>query len=72
VQVGATAGVGLAEGRKDAIKWSQLAKMFAAWVFTLVIGGVISGVLFAWVSYTHVYIGPLAHNNDNNKNRLCI
>jgi hypothetical protein len=49
-QVGSTTGVGLAEGRRGAVKWSQLAKMFAGWVFTLIIGGVISGVLFAWVS----------------------
>lgn len=25
------AGVGLAEGRKGAVKWSQLMKMFAGW-----------------------------------------
>jgi hypothetical protein len=49
-QVGSTTGVGLAEGRRGAVKWSQLARMFAGWVFTLIIGGVISGVLFAWVS----------------------
>jgi len=46
--VGSTTGVGLTEGRRDAVKWRLLAKMFAGWVFTLVIGAVISAALFAW------------------------
>jgi hypothetical protein len=45
------AGVGLAEGRKGAVKWSQLLKMFAGWVFTLVVGGLISGAIFAWGTF---------------------
>jgi phosphate/sulfate permease len=42
--------VGLAEGRKGAVKWTQLLKMFAGWVFTLLVGMAISASLFAWVS----------------------
>jgi sodium-dependent phosphate transporter len=45
------AGVGLAEGRKGAVKWSQLCKMFAGWVFTLVVGGIISAAIFAWGTF---------------------
>eukprot|EP00878_Enallax_costatus_P027024 GHUV01029050.1.p1 GENE.GHUV01029050.1~~GHUV01029050.1.p1 ORF type:complete len:150 (-),score=20.76 GHUV01029050.1:779-1228(-) len=44
-------GVGLAEGRSGAVRWSQLLKMFCGWVFTLFIGGIISAVLFAWGTY---------------------
>jgi hypothetical protein len=29
--VGSTTGVGLAEGRKGAVKWTQLMRMFAGW-----------------------------------------
>uniref|UniRef100_A0A383WA46 Phosphate transporter n=1 Tax=Tetradesmus obliquus TaxID=3088 RepID=A0A383WA46_TETOB len=49
--VGSTTGVGLAEGRKGAVKWSQLLKMFAGWVFTLIIGGIISAAIFAWGTF---------------------
>lgn len=49
--VGSTTGVGLTEGRKDSVKWKLLAKMFAGWVFTLVVGAAISAVLFAWGTY---------------------
>eukprot|EP00775_Hariotina_reticulata_P006398 gene6398-6629_t len=48
VSVGATAGVGLAENRSGAIRWTTLLKMFSAWVFTLVIGALISATLFAF------------------------
>jgi len=49
--VGSTTGVGLAEGRKGAVKWSQLLRMFAGWVFTLLVGMAISATLFAWGTY---------------------
>jgi sodium-dependent phosphate transporter len=44
-------GVGLAEGRKGAVKWSQLAKMAAGWVFTLLVGGLLSAAIFSWGTY---------------------
>lgn len=34
-----------------AVKWSQLLKMFAGWVFTLFVGGIISAAIFAWGTY---------------------
>ncbi|KAF8059159.1 PHO89 [Scenedesmus sp. PABB004] len=49
--VGSTTGVGLAEGRRGAVKWSQLCRMFAGWVFTLIIGGLISAAIFAWGTF---------------------
>lgn len=49
--VGSTTGVGLAEGRKGSVKWSQLLKMFMGWVFTLLVGGLISAALFSWGTF---------------------
>lgn len=45
---GSTTGVGLAENRKGAVKWSLLAKMFAGWVITLFVGGLLSAAIFSW------------------------
>lgn len=50
--VGSTTGVGLAENRIGAVKWSALAKMFCGWVATLIIGGGISAGLFAQGIYS--------------------
>lgn len=48
---GSTTGVGLAENRKGAVKWSLLAKMFAGWVITLFVGGLLSAAIFSWGVY---------------------
>jgi len=51
-QVGSTIGVGIAEGRKNAVNWKQFAIVFLGWVVTLVFSGLISAGLFAFVSLT--------------------
>jgi len=45
-QVGATLGVGVLEGKKDAINIPLMLKVFFGWVITLVISGLTSGVLY--------------------------
>ncbi|GBF90572.1 sodium phosphate symporter [Raphidocelis subcapitata] len=60
--VGSTTGVGLSEGRRDAVKWGLLLKMFAGWVFTLFVGAIISGVLFAWGTYAPNISGAAEQN----------
>jgi len=45
-QVGSTVGVGLLEGRRDAVNWPLMGKVFFGWVITLAISGVTSGVLY--------------------------
>ena len=60
--VGSTTGVGLAEGRKGAVKWTTLAKMFAGWVFTLIVGAVISATMFAAGTYTPSKPGGAMNN----------
>lgn len=61
--VGSTTGVGLAEGRRDSVKWTLLMKMFAGWVFTLIIGAAISAALFAWGTFAP-NIGSAAAQNE--------
>ncbi|KAA8498550.1 Phosphate-repressible phosphate permease pho-4 [Porphyridium purpureum] len=45
-QVGATVGVGLADGRINSVHWKQFASIFAGWVITLLICALSSAGLF--------------------------
>lgn len=50
--VGAEVGVGAVEGMKHGTNWTLFAKTFSAWVFTLVIAGVICAALFSYGCYS--------------------
>jgi len=70
-QVGATLGVGLLEGKKDAINTKLMVKVFFGWVITLAISGLTSGVLYLMLKeivcaqrdHTHAYITPTNSSN---------
>eukprot|EP00186_Timspurckia_oligopyrenoides_P001418 CAMPEP_0182442958 /NCGR_PEP_ID=MMETSP1172-20130603/1810_1 /TAXON_ID=708627 /ORGANISM="Timspurckia oligopyrenoides, Strain CCMP3278" /LENGTH=669 /DNA_ID=CAMNT_0024638069 /DNA_START=221 /DNA_END=2230 /DNA_ORIENTATION=+ len=49
-QVGATLGVGLAEGKLSTINWMQFALIFVGWVATVVLCGLFSAGMFAFVT----------------------
>lgn len=62
-QVGSTVGIGLLE--KDpskAVNWRQLAKVAAAWVFTLVFAACFSGGLYAFCVYAPSAVAPVLAN----------
>jgi sodium-dependent phosphate transporter len=72
-QVGATLGVGLLEGKKDAINTKLVLKIFFGWVITLVIAGMTSGTLFlmlkeivcAQLDHSHSTAPPVASNSSD-------
>lgn len=45
--VGAEVGIGIMEGLKTGVNWRLFGKTFLAWIFTLVITGLISAAIFA-------------------------
>lgn len=49
-QVGATMGVGLAEGKASTVNWKQFLIVCVGWVFTLIFTGFISAILFLTVT----------------------
>jgi sodium-dependent phosphate transporter len=54
--VGAVVGVGLAEGKKDAVNWKMMVKVFLSWVLTLPIVGVSAVGIFSLLLPTVVDI----------------
>ncbi len=50
-QVGSTVGVGLLEG-KEGINWKLLLEVFLGWIFTLIVAGAVSAVLYAFTMET--------------------
>lgn len=51
-QVGSTAGVGLCEGRRDAVNWSEIGHVFLGWCLTLLVTGSLSAALFAFAVFS--------------------
>eukprot|EP00186_Timspurckia_oligopyrenoides_P002664 CAMPEP_0182450798 /NCGR_PEP_ID=MMETSP1172-20130603/43374_1 /TAXON_ID=708627 /ORGANISM="Timspurckia oligopyrenoides, Strain CCMP3278" /LENGTH=669 /DNA_ID=CAMNT_0024648521 /DNA_START=111 /DNA_END=2120 /DNA_ORIENTATION=+ len=49
-QVGATVGVGLAEGKLSTINWMQFGLIFVGWVATVVLCGLFSAGMFSFVT----------------------
>ncbi len=59
-QIGSTVGVALLEGRRGAVNWPALARVFLGWVLTLVVTGTVSASVFAFCVYApSVPSGPL-------------
>ena len=59
-QIGSTVGVALLEGRRDAVNWKALVRVFLGWVLTLVVTGTVAATLFAFCVYApSVPSGPL-------------
>ncbi|GAN06995.1 solute carrier family 20 [Mucor ambiguus] len=48
---GATAAIGLCNGKLSAVNWKMLAWCFFSWVLTLPIAGLIAGLLFSFAAY---------------------
>eukprot|EP00043_Microstomoeca_roanoka_P005798 m.58088 g.58088 ORF g.58088 m.58088 type:complete len:640 (+) comp13122_c0_seq1:93-2012(+) len=46
VLIGCVAGVGLADGKRDAVDWKVLRKVFAAWIITLPCSGATSAIIY--------------------------
>lgn len=50
--VGAEVGIGLVENIKTGVNWKLFGKTFTAWVFTLIVSGFLSALLFAQGVYS--------------------
>jgi sodium-dependent phosphate transporter len=61
--VGAILGIGLAEGRKDAVNWWIFGKTLFGWIITLIVCGVMTALTFSFAVYAPSLIYPLSANN---------
>jgi sodium-dependent phosphate transporter len=50
--VGAEIGIGLVENIREGVNWKLFAKTFTAWIFTLIVSGLLSAALFAQGVYS--------------------
>jgi len=62
-QVGATCGVAMCDGWRNAINWKLIAKVVAGWVLTLVIVGTTAGAIFSFATYAPSINYPLSPGN---------
>ena len=62
-QVGATCGVAMCDGWRNAINWKLIAKVVAGWVLTLVIVGTTAGAIFSFAAYAPSMNYPLSPAN---------
>lgn len=61
--VGAIMGIGLAEGRKDAINWKIFLKTAAGWVATLILCAIFTALIFSYAVYSPSMYYPLSKAN---------
>lgn len=54
--VGAEVGIGITEGIKTGVNWKLFLKTFTAWIFTLIISGLLSAIFFAQGIYAPTVI----------------
>lgn len=62
-QVGATCGVAMCDGWRNAINWKLIGKVIAGWVLTLVIVGTTAGAIFSFATYAPSINYPLSPGN---------